>query len=144
MRSPSRAGRRALPVAALLLSAVAGCGSGLYPVHGQVTLEDGKPLTKGMVIFECKQGEKTVMARGEIQADGSYRLSTSKPGDGAPPGKYRVVIAPMENVDLPDNERRLPFDRRYTDFKTSGLEFEVRAGDNEIPIRLGRAGKPGR
>ncbi|MCI0455903.1 MAG: hypothetical protein L0Z62_02845 [Gemmataceae bacterium] len=142
MSSPFRGARRALPVAALLLSAIAGCGSGLHPVRGKVTLDDGKPLTKGLVIFEGKQGEKTVMARGVIQTDGSYRLSTHTPGDGAPPGKYRVLIAPMEDVDAPDNERRLAFDSRYTDFNTSGLEFEVQAGDNDIPIRLARAGKP--
>jgi hypothetical protein len=103
-----------------------------------VTLADGQPLTKGLVIFEGKEGDKPVSARGDIQPDGSYRLSTHRPGDGAPPGKYQVLISPRIDVDAPEP---LPFDSRYTDFKTSGLSFEVTAGSNDYPIRLDRAGK---
>jgi hypothetical protein len=139
MRSTVAFGRRALPVALLLLPAAAGCGQGLYPVRGRVTFEDGKPLSKGIVIFESKDGEKAVTARGDIQADGSYRLGTHKPGDGAPAGTYRVLVAPREDVDAP--ERNPAFDRRYRDFNTSGLEFEVKAGPNEFPIEVTRPGK---
>jgi len=134
-RISSTAGRLG---AALLLLGAAGCGERLYPVSGKVTLEDGKPLTKGLVIFEALEGEKKVTARGDIQADGTYRLSTRRPGDGVPPGKYHVLISPRIDVDNPEP---LPFDGRYTGFKTSGLNFEVTAGSNDYPIQLSRAGK---
>jgi hypothetical protein len=125
-------------LSALLVAGAAGCGGGLYPVSGKVTLNDGTPLTKGLVIFEGQEGDKKVTARGELQADGTYRLGTKRPGDGAPPGKYQVLISPQIDVDSPQDP---PFDKRYTQFGTSGLTFEVTAGTNDFPIQLSRPGK---
>src|SRR5687767_8844839 len=95
---------------ALLVLALTGCGSRLHPVRGTVTTEDGKPVTKGMVVFEGKADGKVVSARGEIRPDGSYELSTEVPGDGVPPGHYRVLLNPLDLSDLPDEQKVLPFD----------------------------------
>jgi hypothetical protein len=130
--------RIASATCALWLFGIVGCGSGLYPVSGRVTLDDGQPLTKGLVVFEQQTGEKPVTARGDLQADGSFQLGTRRPGDGAPRGKYRVLISPIIDVE---NPRDPPFDKRYTAFDTSGLTFEVQAGTNDIPIRLDRPHK---
>src|SRR5262245_15269026 len=81
-----------LTAALLLLLGATGCGRRLYPVHGTVALEDGTPLTRGLVVFEGHVEGAAVMARGAVQTDGRYQLSTDKPGDGAPPGLYRVLI----------------------------------------------------
>lgn len=135
----SRCGRAAV---VLLLCGAAGCGPALYPVHGKVTLEDGTPVSGGMVVFEKQEGGKTVMARGEIGADGSYQLSTYRPGDGAPPGHYRVLVSPKFDptaIDNPQAANSLPFDARYSEFGTSGLEYEVKPGTNEFPIPVKRA-----
>jgi hypothetical protein len=122
-------------VAVLCLAGAAGCGSGPHPVRGTVTLEDGTPVTGGMVTFETKDVEKPVTARGEIQPDGTYNLGTYKPGDGAPPGVYRVIVTPRaQSPDL--LPVKAPYDNRYTAFDSSGLEFEVKSGANEFPIRL--------
>jgi hypothetical protein len=135
-------GRRVLlPAALLLLFSSAACGNRLHPVRGMVTLEDGSPLTKGMVIFESADGKVPIMARGEVRTDGSYQLSTHKPGDGVPLGKYRVHINPMDLTEVPDEKKNLPFDVKYLRLDTSGLEFEVKAGPNDFPIKLDRAGK---
>jgi hypothetical protein len=125
---------RALLASGLL--ALVGCGSGYYPVRGTITLEDGRPLGKGMVVFESTDG--TQMARGAIQADGKYELSTGRPGDGVKPGRYRVLVNPLDLSDVPDEQKVLPFDVKYTRLDTSGLEVEVKAGDNDIPIKLTR------
>jgi hypothetical protein len=125
---------RALLMCGLL--ALAGCGRGYYPVHGTVSLEDGKPLDKGMVVFESADG--TQMARGAIRPDGSYQLSTARPGDGVKPGRYRVLVNPMDLSDVPDEQKVLPFDVKYTRLATSGLEVEVKAEDNDLPIKLTR------
>jgi hypothetical protein len=132
-----RSGRRLLTaVGLLLLLGFAGCNSKTYPVRGTVTLEDGTPLQKGMVIFEGPGEGTPITARGAVQSDGSYQLSTYKPGDGVPPGKYRVLINPMDLSDVPDEKKNLPFDIKYLKFETSRLEYEVKAGPNEFPIKL--------
>ena len=127
----------AIPV---LLAALVGCG-GKYPVRGSVTYDDGTPLTKGLVIFERVGGGPPITARGEIQPDGRYELSTDKPGDGVPAGKYRVLLNPLDLSDVPDEQKVLPFELKYLKFETSGLEYEVKSGSNEYPIKVTRPKK---
>ena len=125
-------------VAMILALSVAGCGSGMYPVRGTVTLEDGTPLPRGLVIFERVDGGPPLTARGNIQAGGRYELSTERPGDGAPPGRYKVAINPLDTSDVPDEQKALPFDIKYLNLNKSGLECEVKPGANDYPIRLSR------
>jgi hypothetical protein len=139
MLNPVLARRSVLAATGLLALFVAGCGRGMSPVHGIVTLDDGTPLTKGLVVFEGQADGKAVMARGEIKPDGTYQLGTVKAGDGAWPGKYRVLINPMDLSDLPDEQKHIPFDYKYMKYETSGLEFEVKPGSNEFPIKLDRS-----
>jgi hypothetical protein len=139
MRMLCSRSRRVVPIVLLLLG-VAGCGR-YYPVHGTVTYADGTPVTEGLVVFERQEGGKAITARGEIQPDGSYRLSTAKSGDGVPPGKYRVLVTPKTDLNEVDKPRPAPFDPSFTEFKTSGLEFEVKPDATEFPIRLTKPGK---
>jgi hypothetical protein len=97
-----------------------------------------------MVIFERVEGGDPVTSQGAIQPDGTYQLGTTKPGDGVPPGKYKVLINSMDLSDLPDDQKDLAYDAKYLNIKTSGLEFEVKRGDNDIPIRLNRSAKKAR
>jgi len=119
------------------LMALVGCGR-YAAVGGKVTLDDGTPVSSGTVVFESTDEAKAISARGEIQTDGSYQLSTDRPGDGVLPGKYRVLVAPPPpNPDLPPV--KVVFDSRYSEFATSGLEFEVKSGSNDYPIKLTKA-----
>ena len=121
-----------------LMLCATGCGPGLYPVGGKVTLADGTPLTAGMVVFESKDAQPPVTARGEVQPDGSFRLSTHKLGDGVPAGKYQALVAPRSDPNAVDRKAQPPpFDPRFMEFRTSALEFEVTAaGPNDFPIKL--------
>ena len=136
--------RRLAGLAVCLAVALPGCGPRMYPVRGTVTLEDGTPLAKGLVIFERVDGGPPLTARGDIQADGRYELSTETPGDGVPAGRYRVSINPLDTSDVPDEQKVLPFDHKYLSHQSSGLEVEVKAGDNDYPIRLAKPTKKGR
>src|ERR1041384_6176679 len=100
-------------LAVCLTLSLAGCGSKKYPVRGTVTLEDGTPLTRGLVIFERVEGGPPLTARGNVLPDGRYELSTEKPGDGVPPGRYKVAINPLDTSDVPDEQKALPFDIKY-------------------------------
>src|SRR5262249_41535734 len=91
-----------LSVAVALLSLVGCGGPRLYPVHGKVTWENGteaRELVGGLVICESENGQ--VGARGDIEQDGSFRLTTYKPGDGLLPGKYRVAVVEYSPKEPP-------------------------------------------
>ncbi|MBX6311353.1 MAG: hypothetical protein IRY99_00290 [Isosphaeraceae bacterium] len=90
-------------IAALLVATFSGCGSddGIgkrYPISGHVTLQ-GKPLARGNINFIPEDPKQGRPAGGMIQ-DGQYRsVSTQTPGDGILPGRYRVTISAVEDVD---------------------------------------------
>jgi hypothetical protein len=66
-----------------------------FPVSGRVTY-NGQPLKTGSVNFYPEDPNTARPAVGEIQEDGSYRLTTQTPGDGAMGGKYKVAISAYE------------------------------------------------
>jgi hypothetical protein len=131
---------RAIAIAGVLLLGVIGCGSKLYPTRGTVTYADGSPVTEGTVVFESKDQEKPITARGEIRSDGSFELGTYKPGDGALPGKYQALVTPKFDPNAVDKpSKKPPIHPRFGEFKTSKLEFDVTtAGPNEFPIKVTR------
>lgn len=87
--------RSFLLCAASLALAVATIGCGKAQVTGHVYFNDGKsPLTCGVVNFTNGQ----IICKGEIDREtGEYRMRTQKPGDGVPPGTYKVYITEAIN-----------------------------------------------
>jgi hypothetical protein len=75
-----------------LLCAALGCGGADRPVRvqGTVTL-DGQPVGGAAVQF-VPEGGTARPAFAETQPDGTYKITTKDPGDGAVPGDYKVVI----------------------------------------------------
>jgi hypothetical protein len=70
--------------------ASSGCGGGLQigQVTGRVTF-GGKNVPGGIIMFHPANGPTAV---GDIRNDGTYTLTTIKPGDGAIIGMHRVTI----------------------------------------------------
>ena len=113
------------------LICVTGCGRGAT-VKGKVTFADGTPLTAGEVIFQTENR----MASGNIQADGTYKLSSESQHDGVPPGNYgvRIVraydtskmppgISPSEAMKFPP----IPLiNKKFEKTETSELTCEVK------------------
>jgi hypothetical protein len=112
--------------------AVAGCSGGKLPtapVEGKV-LYKGKPLEFGAVLFQADAGPP---ARGTIQADGTFRLSTYGAGDGAVLGVHRVQITCFESQrpgvtveskgEQGVGQSLIP--AKYTRYDSSGLRREV-------------------
>lgn len=124
-----------------LCLAAAGCGGGPprpLAVRGQVTYQ-GRPLARGTVTFI--PAEPGPPATGQIQPDGQYTLSTFRPGDGALPGRYTVmVIAVGDTVGrLPDEGNppaALLIPRKYASHRTSELIADVWQTENVIPLEL--------
>ena len=138
LATPPRARRRASTLIVLVvLCGMAGCGPGLYPVRGKVVYEDGSPMPEGFVVAEMKEGDEVVMMRGEIHPDGTFQLGTLRPGDGAHPGKYRVLVTGRARTPA---EEHLPpvIDTKFTSFETSGLSVEVQKAPNEYTFKVTR------
>lgn len=90
-------------ILAPLLVGMTGCGDpgiGAVKVSGTVKL-DGAPVRGASVIFNPDQGGQA--AAGLTDAEGKYKLTTEKAGDGAVPGSYKISITKNENetLDLP-------------------------------------------
>jgi len=154
-------GRFAGLLAGFGLLTLLGCGAdeGIptrYAVSGQVTY-NGAAVPKGTISFFPEDPNSKYSATGTI-VDGSYRLTTHTDGDGAVPGKYKVVIAAVE-VDTsklrsevaakggrvdgaipPELAAKAPkkdlIPRKYGSQATSGLEATVEAKPNTIGFTL--------
>jgi hypothetical protein len=108
----------------LLLAFAIGCGSKAttYPAGGKVVHADGKPVSNGSVTFRSQAGERPVTARGPLQQDGTFKLTTFASNDGAVAGKHQALVS----VTVVEGDFSPPrIDPRYTHFETSGLEFTV-------------------
>jgi hypothetical protein len=121
---------------------LAGCGPShppTYPVRGTVAFADGRPVTWGTVEFYSV--EQKIAARGQIQSDGSFQLSTFGTGDGAVAGRHLVTVAQAAQIDRPLKHEHAPATSvppRYANPKSSGLEFTVEARKkNEFKIAIG-------
>lgn len=114
----------------MLLIALAGCGHTSRPTYrtgGKVVFPDGKPLVGGMVEFRSAGAEHTVVARGQVQPDGSFQLSTYRPNDGAVEGEHSALVAPFAPMGHMEEMKGAPMviDSRFTQFDTSGWKFTV-------------------
>lgn len=117
----------------------AGCGRRitLVPAEGRVTI-DGKPLEFGAVMVQPTAGPA---AQGKINGDGSFRLGTFKPDDGAIPGPATVRVMCRKDITQPGGERAYGpslIPDRYTRFDTSGLTVEIKTGMQPLEIPLSR------
>lgn len=139
---------------AFYILCICGCGDGrleTYLVKGRVTFTDGAPLPRGTIEFQpalqavnAKSADPTgrVGARGAINEDGTFEMSTFEPGDGAIEGKHRVLVTaglPPGPIDpFAPNSKPL-IHARFQRFETSGLEFTVTPdGENDFEITVER------
>lgn len=126
----------------LTLGLTAGCGGQptAYLVHGTVMFTDGKPLTRGTVEFEAMNQNKPITSSGEIAKDGTFRLGTYAPNDGAIAGEHRVaVISDYEigtGVERPGELPPPQLHPKFRSFKTSGLKFTIKPRMNNILVEV--------
>lgn len=149
--------RRIAPLLLIALTLpLAGCGGPkLARVQGKVTVA-GKPVRKGRIMFYPAGAPG---ATGAIAEDGSYSLTTHKPGDGAAVGEHRVAIeatevgaGSMRPPQTPEEEMEMSrvgvkrvlvagkviwlVPEKYSKLETSGLTATVRASDNQIDFDI--------
>jgi len=126
-------------VGTVFLVALCGCSNNSQEsrVSGHVMV-DGNRLGPGTVVFAPVGDGKP--ATGSIDAGGSYSMNTSREL-GLAPGKYKVAVSIREvPQDVKRGDRpppgKLLIPERYEQNTTSGLEYEVKSGQNTIDIEL--------
>ena len=150
---------RCATLATLFAIALHGCGGGhdygpTGKITGKLTLE-GKPLSAktGVQFMEPLKG---FLAFGETDAEGNFEIASWNGGQ-MPLGKYKVYITPPpgtpteaanlnaeQRFDSPDQVEKGPkleYPQKYADKNKSGLEYEVKAGENHFDINLEAAKK---
>ena len=122
-----------LAILFLVLSPLAGCGSGkgglpkTYPVKGTVTDAKGNPLEGGALRFEPPpSGDVALVA---TIKNGSFTARTIRENEtavGLPAGEYKVTIEQL----IPAGERVPP------PAVTLPTTYKIEAKDNDLKIRL--------
>jgi len=128
-----------IALAFCLAVGLAGCGGGTTAVTGTVKA-NGKAVTGGTVVFGPLGGaEGAKAATGEIQSDGTFKLGTNRPGDGAMPGKYRVTFSPPEQ-QLTEEQRKDPKyiapPPQYMGLEVKTPEVEIKSGSGSVDLEL--------
>jgi len=115
----------------------------VFPAAGKVTYRD-KPLADALVVFQradapADPSKTAPNPTSRTTAEGTFRLGTYEPDDGAPAGRYLVGVStarassgesgPLaKRAGAPDVLKG-----RYADPRTSGLTAEIKEGANQLP-----------
>ncbi len=105
----------------------------LHPAGGHVIVA-GKPAA-GVVISFHPAGSASdgLVPAGTSGEDGSFRVGTFAPGDGAPAGEYSITCVWPKNAsaDAPEVDQ---LRGRYSGAAKSKLHVTIVAGTNELPV----------
>ena len=116
----------------------------VYPTSGQV-LHQGQPAVNALVgLHPVEPTDELQYLRtlGRAGPDGSFQLATYERGDGAPAGKYRVVItwpAPLPGASPTDEDESRArggpdqLGGRYRDPEQTPLTAVITKGANKLP-----------
>lgn len=124
----------------IFVACIFGCGGPQPPetvqiVNGQV-MHRGKPAVGAIVSFHKVGADPNVgQPSGKVQDDGTFTLTSYRPGDGAAVGEYRVTISWRESIggSLSDPDygpEKLP--KKYQSPESSGLTVTVIEGSNDL------------
>mgnify|MGYP001827258686 CR=1 FL=1 len=109
-----------------------------YPAGGQVRFADGEPLKSGRVEF--KSQDHPYVARGTIDPEGHFQLTTFKEHDGAIAGKHKVIVVGNFAVETKDPDQHAAhvrsFDRKLSRYATTWLEVDIDPDGNNETLRL--------
>jgi hypothetical protein len=139
----AQASRTLLKLAAniLLLVVIGGCQERPTTVSGAVTL-DGRPLTvpadaRGTVVIQ-PDGGHGAMATGLLDSTGHFNLATGSSPEIAR-GKYFVTVSVTQLLPKAENGEqgaKLTTPEKYASPRESGLEIDVKPGENQVTFDL--------
>lgn len=125
----------------LILLTAMGCGNNprTYRVDGTIEFEDGSPVMFGNIEFLNQ--EHAVNARGKINRDGTFSLSTYRPNDGAVAGLHKVTVQQFTTIPLTANQDiKIEHDHglmvadSYRSYDRTELEVTIEKQVNQIKL----------
>ncbi|MBX3432241.1 MAG: hypothetical protein KF847_02720 [Pirellulales bacterium] len=132
-RPAAKRRRRALILGCVAAFAVVGCGDGRperVRVAGTVTI-DGQPLTHGNIKFVPAGARPSA---GKLDATGRFTMTCFDGDDGVVRGRHRVAISASKILSESKIQWFAP--KKYADFRTSGVEFEIDQPTEDLKIEL--------
>ena len=126
---------RGVHLVALLSVVLNGCGGRTRPVRGVITLE-GTPVAGATVVFMPEDQDGRRPASGFTSSDGTFRLTTYQPNDGALPGKYRVLIQKTEAAKDPGAAERSALERAKAKIEEKSLQQSRKPALPEAYLRF--------
>lgn len=121
--------------AALLFTLGCKQSEDLHPVRGKIVFEDGSPVMFGDIEFQSTL--EPINARGKIERDGSFVISTRGRNDGALEGPHKVVIVQAItnhfNLNVTHDHGHI-IAPKYARYETTDLKVDVKPEENVLNI----------
>jgi len=110
----------------------------IYPIAGRVVFADGSPARFGIIEFRSESPEP-IIARGEIQKDGTFNVRAAGKSWGLTRGTHQAII--LQVIGNPRGQPRLVHNHglevadKYRSYQTSDLRIEVTPeSENEFEL----------
>lgn len=135
---------RLLMIVSLCLAILSGCGDDPQSVHevvGHLFVGDQPAENASIAFHPVDPSLSRACPVGITAADGSFRLTTYKRGDGAPAGEYIVTVIwpdetkPVDECDCPSLEDHDRLRGVYADRNSSPIRATIAPGRNDVPVQ---------
>jgi hypothetical protein len=104
----------------------------VFSITGKITYK-GMPVVGADVTFFCK--EKSMSSFGKTDEQGSFRITSFVPNDGAPAGKHVITVSQINAASTPSGKKEPAVtDREYDPFKVVELA-NLPPPKNAIPVK---------
>ena len=118
----------------VLLLAVLGCGDPNWGSANGTVINNGNPLTSGVVAFHPTNNGPVAVA--SISPDGRFKAMTGAK-EGLPVGEYKVTVIDQTIPKMGTTETaKLLTPAKYISEKTTDLTISIKAGPNAIDLIL--------
>jgi len=127
----------------LVLYTVAGCAEEkreMHTVKGRLLVGEAPAANASVAFHPLGSNAGRTCPVGITRSDGSFRLTTSSAGDGAPEGEYVVTVVwpdpakPIDECECPSPAEHDLLRGFFADRATSTLRAKVCRGDNAITV----------
>ncbi|MBA4190333.1 MAG: hypothetical protein C0467_20290 [Planctomycetaceae bacterium] len=125
-----------LLVSACLLTL--GCNAGTpktYRIPGRLVYDDGKPVPGATIVLQTTHDGQRIAARGMVNTDGTFELTTFTDKDGVIEGEHDITIVLLPATDSATPSKPVVA-AKYSNSESSGLKFTVKPDTTEILIKV--------